>query len=78
MVADSIDLAPEVDAIIEEAILHAAGPLVVSVAELVLRGEPSVLVEVSEPEVVNWVLVRVCPLVVVQIRVSAEMNIRNS
>lgn len=74
MVTDRIDLAPEVDAIIEEAILHAAGPLVVSVAELVLGGEPVVLVEVSEPEVVNRVLVGVRPLVLINVQVSAEIN----
>lgn len=63
LVADQVDLAPEVDTVVEETILHAAGPLIVAVAKVVLHVKPGVLVEVAETEIVHGVLVGVRPLV---------------
>lgn len=71
LVTDHVDLAPEVDAVIEQTVLHATGPLIVSV-EVVLHVEPGVLVEVAETEKVHGVLVGVRPLGLVIVSGSSE------
>lgn len=64
VVADHVDLAPEVDALIKETVCHATCPLIVSVAKVVLHRKPGVFVEVSETEIVHGVLHSARPLVV--------------